>query len=345
MVIVIISVIVIVAAFFTAVGYLLSAPGYTGPVTDHFDGKKFFTPHGRPAHGLPGVIKWMSRRKRMPWKAQAELSFGPKPPERVGRGARITFVNHSSFLIQADGINILTDPVWSQRVSPFQWAGPSRMRPPGIRFEDLPKIDLVLLTHNHYDHLDLPTLQKLHKDHHPKILTTLGIKKFLNNHRIDTATELDWWETATFNDSLSIQCVPAQHFSSRGMFDRDATLWCAFVLRRAGGNIYFVGDTGYNATIFKEIGKRCGPIDIAIIPIGAFKPEWFMSPIHVSPAEAVMIHKEIHARLSIATHFGTFPLADDGLEDPVIELREALNRGGVPVEDFIVPKEGTAIAF
>lgn len=330
---------------FFGVGFLLSGPRYQGPVSDHFDGRKFFTPQGRPAQGLINVFKWMINNERKPWKRRMDIPFGPKPPERVGRGARITFVNHSTFLIQVDGINILTDPVWSERVSPFQWAGPQRMRPPGIRFEDLPKIDLILLTHNHYDHLDVATLKRLHQSFQPKIITTLGIKSFLDSLEITGAAELDWWQTSPFNESLSIEAVPAQHFSSRGAFDRDATLWCGFVIRRAGGNIYFVGDTGYHESIFKEIGKRCAPIDIAIIPIGAFKPEWFMSPIHVSPAEAVKIHQELNPRQSIATHFGTFPLADDSLDEPLTGLLEALKKNGIPANEFMVPQEGAGIEF
>ncbi len=336
---------IIVVLIFFGIGFALSAPKYKGPVSDHFDGKKFFTPGGRQAQGLSGVFKWMSNRKHEPWKIQHNVSHGAKPPERVGRGSRITFVNHSSFLIQVDGINILTDPVWSERVSPFSWAGPKRMRPPGIRFEDLPKIDLILLTHNHYDHLDLPTLTSIYRKHQSKIVTSLGVKAFLESRNIDNATELDWWETFKFNDSILIESVPAQHFSSRGMFDRDATLWCGFVIRRPGGNIYFVGDTGYHPNIFKEIGERCAPIDVAIVPIGAYKPEWFMSPIHVSPAEAVQIHSDIQSRLSIATHFGTFPLADDTLEDPIFGLQQALKEKGISPESFIVPKEGEGIAL
>jgi L-ascorbate metabolism protein UlaG (beta-lactamase superfamily) len=331
--------------FIFTLGYILSGPKYSGPVSDHFDGKKFFTPHGRPAKGLSEVFKWMRKRKPGAWTEKKDVPFGQKPPERVGRGTRITFVNHSTFLIQVDGINILTDPVWSDRTSPFQWAGPKRMRPPGIRFEDLPKIDVVLLSHNHYDHLDLITMKKLFEKYQPKIITALGVKAFLDSKKISGAIDLDWWEKSSLTDSIEIQAVPAQHFTSRGMFDRDATLWCGFVILRPGGNIYFVGDTGYNEYIFKEIGERCYPIDVALIPIGAFKPEWFMSPIHCSPLEAVNIFKEIKTRRAIATHFGTFPLADDGEDDPITGLTTCLEQAGVEKENFIVMKEGEAKEF
>jgi len=331
--------------FIILTGYFLSGPKYKGPISDHFDGKKFFTPHGKPAKGLPEVLKWMRTRKPGKWNQQNDTPYGGKPLERVGRGTRITFVNHSTFLIQTDGINILTDPVWSERTSPFQWAGPKRMRPPGIRFEDLPKIDVVLLRHNHYDHLDITTIKNIFDKHRPKFITALGVKAFLDTNNISGATDLDWWQKLSLTESIEVQAVPAQHFSSRGMFDRDATLWCGFVLNRAGGNIYFVGDTGYNEFIFKEIGERCSPIEVAMIPIGAFKPEWFMSPIHCSPTEAVKIFQEIKARKAVATHFGTFPLADDGEDDPITELNRALTQSGIPEENFLVMNEGEGKEF
>jgi L-ascorbate metabolism protein UlaG (beta-lactamase superfamily) len=329
----------------STIGFFLSAPRYRGPVSDHFDGTKFFTPGGAPAKGLPDVFRWMIARRRSPWNVDKNISFGQAPPPRVGRGVRITFVNHSTFLIQADGMNILTDPVWSERTSPFQWAGPKRMRPPGIRFEDLPKIDLVLLSHNHYDHLDIQTIKRLHQLHKPKIVTALGIKPYLAKHGIYDVYELDWWDEWNMYEGLRIQSVPAQHFSGRGMYDRDATLWCGFVITRMGGNIYFAGDSGYQEQLFRKIGERCAPIRLALIPIGAFKPEWFMSPIHCSPKEAVKIHKDIGSSLSIATHFGTFPLADDNSEEALAELSQARKSQGVSDDEFITMKEGEAIAI
>lgn len=333
------------AVTISLLGYFLSAPRYKGPASDHFDGKKFFTPGGRPAQGLGGVLQWMARRKRGPWPEQPKISTGEIPSPRNDKGIHITFINHSTFLIQVDGMNILTDPVWSERTSPFQWAGPRRTRPPGIRLEDLPDIDVVLLSHNHYDHLDFDSMKLLFQKHEPRIITPLGIKAYLDKHGMHKATDLDWWDETRINNLLTVQCVPAQHFSGRGMHDRDATLWCGYVIKRAGGNIYFVGDTGYHPSMFKEIGKRCAPIQLSLVPIGAYKPEWFMSPIHCSPAEAVMIHLEAGSRQSIATHFGTFPLADDGLHEPVSALRTALEQSKVPPEQFIVMKEGEARNF
>jgi L-ascorbate metabolism protein UlaG (beta-lactamase superfamily) len=331
--------------FFILSGYFLSGPKYEGPITDHFNGKTFINPGNRKAKGLPDVLKWMVSRKQGKWQRDQATVFGKKPEESVKSGVRITFVNHSTFLIQFDGINILTDPVWSERTSPFSWAGPKRMRPPGIRFEDLPQIHYILLSHNHYDHLDITTLKKLSDRFSPKIFTALGVKAFLDQNGVNNAVDMDWWNTLLMQDSIQVQAVPAQHFSGRGTFDRDATLWCGFVVKRNEGNIYFAADTGYNGTTFKEIGDRCAPINLALIPIGAFKPEWFMSPIHCSPAEAVKIHMDCKSKQSIATHFGTFPLADDGLRDPGNELILALKELNVSRDKFLIPDEGVAMDF
>jgi L-ascorbate metabolism protein UlaG (beta-lactamase superfamily) len=326
------------------VGMLLSAPTYRGPKSDHFDGKRFINPKGIKAKGLPDVFKWMRERRQGKWTERKDLKPGPKPLPRYDNGVRITFVNHSTFLIQVDGINILTDPVWSTRVSPFSFAGPKRMRPPGIAFNDLPKIDLVLLSHNHYDHLDIATLRHIHDKYNPQFIVPLGVSAYLRRNKIELIRELDWWQTQVAGTNFTIECVPAQHFSGRGTLDRDQTLWCGYCIHGRHGNIYFAGDSGYNPDTFKEIGQRTKPT-LSIIPIGAFKPEWFMSPIHCSPDEAVMIHKDLHSPVSIASHFGTFPLADDGCDDPVEALASALRREGIPAGQFITLKEGVAKDF
>jgi len=324
------------------VGYSVSAPVYNGPVSDHFDGREFMTPGGAEVHGLPQVLKWMLTRKRVPWKENNDAEPGKRPLAHFNDGIRITFVNHSTFLIQADGVNILTDPVWSKRASPFSLMGPRRMRPPGIKFEDLPKIHAVMLSHNHYDHLDIPTLRLLFGAHHPRIITPLGVKKFLDNESIAGATDLDWWDEVELSGNVKVQSVPAQHFSGRGMLDRNRTLWCGYVISTTAGKIYFAGDTGYHVSIFREIANRCGTLKIAIIPIGAYKPQWFMSPVHTSPEEAVRIHQELNPGISIGCHFGTFALADEGRDEPVIDLSNALSVSRIDPEKFIVMEEGQA---
>ena len=327
------------------IGFSISGPRYRGPVTDHFDGRKFVNPVEVKVNGFGEVILWMIRRKRGPWRERRDLSFGARPDERVMQGIRVTFVNHSTFLIQVEGLNILTDPVWSKRTSPVEWAGPKRMRTPGLRLEDLPPIDVILLSHNHWDHLDIATMKKIHFTHKPTIITALGVGRLLDLKGVTKAIDLDWWQETSLGKGVTVQAVPAQHFSGRGTFDRDATLWCGFVIRRKGGNIYFAGDTGYNGKTFKEIGERCTPIRIALVPIGAYKPTWFMSPIHCSPEEAILIHQDAGAEISIASHFGTFPLADDGEAEPVDELKKAIERSGLSQESFIILEEGVSKDF
>jgi L-ascorbate metabolism protein UlaG (beta-lactamase superfamily) len=323
----------------------LSAPKYKGPVSDHFDGKKFLNPGNVKAKGLTEVLQWMLKRERGEWKENHSQNYGPRPLKFFKDGIKITFVNHSTFLIQVDGFNILTDPVWSKRVSPFSWIGPKRMRAPGIRFEDLPRIHAVLLSHNHYDHLDIATMRMVFGGHHPQIITPLGVKAFLDSQYIANAKDVDWWDEVSLSESIKVQSTPAQHFSGRGSTDRDATLWCGYMIKTSKGNIYFAGDTGYNENTFKEIGARSGEIKISLIPIGAYKPNWFMSPIHTSPADAVKIHLDVKSHRSIATHFGTFPLADDGHDDPENDLKIALKKNNISHEQFIILKEGEGRIF
>lgn len=321
-------------------GMLLSAPRYKGPVTDHFDGKVFSNPNGQKSKGLVEVLKWMWTRKQEPWTKAVDWTI-PKKEFHQPKGIRITFVNHSTFLIQIGKVNILTDPVWSKRVSPFSWMGPARMSPPGVRMEDLPEIHYILLSHNHYDHLDKASLKKLHKRHNTAIYTPLGVGAYIKKIGLQHAKDLDWWETCSLRDhsGFSIQALPASHFSSRGTLDRNATLWCGFLIQSPLGNVYFAGDSGYGA-FFKEIAAKTPVMDVALLPIGAYKPEWFMAPIHTSPFEAVEIHQILKPKVSIASHFGTFPLADDGPKTPLNDLEQAKAEERLPVDEFIALAAG-----
>lgn len=325
-------------------GFVLSGPGHEGGMTDHFDGKRFINPNGLAAQNLLGVLKFGIYRKPEKWIKDYETDTRteaiPKPKQDE---VQVSFVNHSTFLIQVGGLNILTDPVWSKRCSPFQWAGPERMRPPGFSMDLLPKIDIVLLSHNHYDHLDVNTIKAIHQKHKPKFVVPLGVGKFLSKLGVTDSSELDWGQTENI-DSCSIKGIPANHFSSRGLFDRDKTLWCGYLLKFGDYKIYFLGDSGYGSN-FKTLGEEEGSIDLALIPIGAYLPKWFMSPIHVSPEEAVQVHKDVRAKQSIAMHFGTFPLADDAMETPIQELRKALAKSNLPKEEFMVPDEGGVYTF
>ena len=331
-------------AFGIGVGIYISAPKYKGNESSHFNGSQFFNPSGKGAQSFGALIKWATSRKPGPWTEVKDASFGPPPPAET-HSVRVTFINHSTFLLQIDGVNILTDPVYSERTSPFQWAGPKRMRPPGIRFEDLPKIDYVVISHNHYDHLDEAPVKRLKEKDDPTFITPLGVAKFMNALGIEKARDLDWWQQHEVNGSLAIKSVPAQHFSGRGMLDRDATLWCGYVIERPDGNIYFAGDTGYDKTMFQEIGEKAGPMKLSFLPIGAYVPNWFMSPIHTSPEEAVFIHQDVRSEKSIAMHFGTFPLADDGQVQPVDDLSKALDKQGLMPSDFTVMNEGESLGL
>ncbi len=328
-------------------GISISTPRYIGPVSDHFDGKEFHNypdANGQPVEskGFREVIGWLlNREKTEPWDGYHDDPPGPKPADRVeGDSVRVTFINHSTVLLQFDGLNVITDPVYYDHVGPVQFAGIKRNRPPGIRFEDLPKIDVLLLSHNHWDHLDIETVQKLCKRDSPKVFCTLGVKQFLEQKGCRNVTEMDWHQSATFNDSTTIHCVPAQHFSGRGLLDRHATLWAGFIIdSKLVGKLYFVGDTGYGPFL-KKIGEKFGPLRLALIPIGAFKPKWFMSPIHCSPDQAVEIHKDVQSQQSIAIHFGTFPMADDGEREPVTVLDSTLRAQGIDSARFRALRNG-----
>jgi L-ascorbate metabolism protein UlaG (beta-lactamase superfamily) len=335
----ILSVLVAFVGLTILIGFLLSGPAYSGPVTDHFNGKKFLNPSGLQAKGLENVLKYFQEKRTEKWFKNYETDIRKEPiPNPIDNQIQYTFVNHSTFLIQNQGINILTDPIWSERCSPFQFAGPARMRPPGIPFENLPKIDLVLLSHNHYDHLDTNTVRKIEKQWSPTFIVPLGLKKVLEKLGCRNVIEIDWWEAIDYKD-LNIKAVPANHFSSRGMFDRDVTLWAGYVVKSESHKIYFLGDSGYS-DIFKTIGEREGPFDLSFIPIGAYLPEWFMSPIHISPEQAVQVHLDVKSRQSVAMHFGTFPLALDGPERAPKELIGSLEKRGLNLASFFIPDEG-----
>ncbi|MCW9705478.1 MBL fold metallo-hydrolase [Fodinibius salsisoli] len=322
---------------------LIGAPHYSENQSNHFDGKKFVNPGELNGHHYLDVLKWwFSGNEKGPWYTFTEKDFpnNPKPDERVsGEDLKVTFVNHSTFLLQMEGQNILTDPIWSDRASPYQWIGPKRMRPPGIRFKDLPSIDTVLISHNHYDHLDLQTVKDLQRVHDPLFVVPLGVEQFLHDQGISRTVRLDWWDYHQLDDQFSLTAVPARHFSGRGLFDRNKTLWCGYVLHTPLGNIYFAGDSGYG-DFFEKIGEKFGPMHASFIPIGAYKPRWFMAPIHISPEEALQVHQDVNSEQSFAMHFGTFPMADDGMKDPKIDLTAARKELRIPKADFIIPKEG-----
>ncbi len=284
----------------------------------HFDGKRFVNPGGVKAKGVADVLRWKLTTRGKPWPKWIDDVKPSKPPREAGAGElRLTMINHSTLLIQMRGVNVLTDPIWSRRASPVSFAGPARHRAPGVLFDDLPPIDAVLLSHNHYDHLDLPTLRKLHLRDAPRFVVPLGVAALLRSNGMESS-EMDWWDEGEAA-GVRVQCLPAQHFSARSVNDRDRTLWCGYGLRTEVGPVYFAADTGMGEH-FDEIRKRWGSPRLALLPIGAYLPRWFMAPIHMSPSEAVKVHELMGADLSIGIHHGTFQLADEGPDDAVRDL-------------------------
>ena len=305
--------------------------------SDHFDGRRFHNLERRP-RGAFDFFRWMATRRRGPWSPFRQAPPGPPPPRRVA-DLRVTFVNHATVLVQMNSANILTDPVWSQRVSPVSWAGPHRHRPAGVRFEDLPQIDVVLISHDHYDHLDLPTLRALERRDQPTVYCGLGVGRLLRWQGLSEILELDWWESAPARHGISVTCVPVQHFSGRSVLDRNHTLWAGFVLSGSAGNVFCAGDTGYGAH-FAQIGRRLRPIRLALLPIGAYRPVWFMGPVHMSPAEALTAHRDLDAATSVAIHHGTFALADDGQDEPAQALERGLSEAADPKPRFWILENG-----
>jgi L-ascorbate metabolism protein UlaG (beta-lactamase superfamily) len=325
-------------------------PVPTYPVSDHCDGRRFFNPH-KSARPLKDVITWMRTRQRTPWPKHVPLRPYPPPPACVAPGeVAVTFVGHSTFLIRTASIVIITDPVFTPHAGPFGVTGPPRVRPPAIAPAQVPPVDLVLVSHNHYDHLQPSSLRLFQNT--ASYVAPLGVGGLLPANRLRqgygesaqglqgkaasalsrTISELDWWETTTVGPA-EITAVPAQHFSARTPWDRDKTLWCGFVVRVDGVTIYFAGDSGYSPQ-FAEIGARCPGIDVALIPIGAYEPRWFMSPVHMNPEEAVRAHLDVKARASIAMHFGTFQLTDEAIDEPLRALDRARAEHGVSAEAF-----------
>ena len=309
--------------------------------SDHYDGHRFFNPNGangQPFWKVPQLL--LTPRARWPDRVPVHPR---RPGSPVSDEVIVTFIGHSSFLIQTGGTSVLIDPVYSERASPLSFAGPRRVRGPGVPFDDLPPISLILLSHNHYDHCDLPTLRRLEQRFHAPVVTPLGNGRLLRAAGIREVEEIDWWETAR-GASLPVTMIPAQHFSARSMFDRNRALWGGFLLQAGSHRILFAGDTGYGPHL-QEIAARESPIDVALLPIGAYEPRWFMKDIHMDPAQAVQAHLDLRAARSIAMHFGTFQLTPEGIDAPVRELATALRERGMAPEQFRVPEPGESFSL
>lgn len=312
-----------------------------------YDNSRFsnINPEVKPKN-LIDILKWKINNKQPKWPDSIPVSHTDVPPNNNPDGIiRISYVGHVTFLVQIAGLNILTDPVWSDRVSPFSCIGPKRITKPGINFDDLPKIDIILISHNHYDHLDLNTIKRLWERDKPQIITPLLNDSVLQSNITDIkVSTLNWYEKIDVTSNCCINLEPAQHWSARGLFDRNKALWGTFLITTKFGSICFIGDSGYNQSIFHNLGQKYD-IFLSLIPIGAYEPRWFMKDIHMNPEEAVLAHQDMKSKYSIASHFDTFQLADEGFNQAVGDLIQAKTKYKVSDEEFIVPSVGMAYQF
>lgn len=328
--------------------HTLCRPGeWHGPVTDHFDGTCFFNPTVSLDYSTSAAVKWLSERgQKGHYPTVSENQFKPElAPEVNGKNWEVTMVNHSTLLIRCAGLNILTDPVWSDHTSPLP-VGPERKRPVGIAWEQLPHIDVCLISHDHYDHFDVPTLQRLYERDNPLFIVPLGLRSLLAYH-LGTGPrckEKDWWDSVTVSPRLRVVLTPALHWSKRY---RDAasanrSLWCGFSLLVDGGpHIFFAGDTA-RCDWPAEIRRRLGAPQVAILPIGMYKPAWIRKN-HTNPADAVEAFTRLQAELAIACHFGTWQLANEGYQETLDDLAAALSAAGIPPERFPAPDNGRTL--
>lgn len=299
---------------------------YHGLVSDHFDGKRFFDPHSNYEKTFIDVIKWRMNSTFAKWPEKVPNINFDTPPERVsGNDLRVTYVGHVTFLIQIAGLNILTDPVWSDRASPFSFAGPKRVIDPGIKFEDLPPIDIVWISHNHYDHLDLATIDRLWEKHKPRIITPLGNDTIIRSHNPHIIVETgDWGDEIKINDRVSLAIDPMQHWSARGILDRNKALWGALTIQTEVGNVYFIGDSGYgDGRYFKQAKEKFGKFRLALIPMGAYSPRWFMSYAHMDPEDMLKAHNDLGAPHTVPSHFDVFKLTAEPYGEAEQKLNEA----------------------
>ena len=339
--------------FFAGLGVPIGVPSvwlsrmktYSGQASDHFDGERFFDPDGVPPKSLGDILRWQfgRGRQRAAWPDWAPSPFSDRPPPRVDGGkVRFAFVGHASWLIQTAGLNILVDPVWSTRVSPFSFAGPRRHNDPGIDFAALPQIDVVLVSHGHYDHLDMTTLSRLAKTFAPRVITPLGNDVTMREaNSAIKAQAFDWHDRVELGNNIAVTLVPTRHWSARGLFDRNKTLWASFVLETPSGKLYIVCDSGYgDGKHFRRVAAAHGPLKLAILPIGAYEPRWFMRDQHMNPEDAVKALADCGAEQALAHHHGTFQLTDEAIDAPANALGEALDAAKLPREKFAVLKPG-----
>jgi L-ascorbate metabolism protein UlaG (beta-lactamase superfamily) len=333
----------LISALFFAACQSRRTPAANGPLPPHHTPDGFRNVYIEPNGRFWDFWRW---RFGLGPKEEPALPSGDVPPYRPHianpdlnqlhhpdpQKIQITWIGHATFLVQVAGLNILTDPMFSDRASPLTFAGPKRRVPPGVPLDGLPPIHAALISHNHYDHLDVRTVVRL--GNRTRFFAPLGLAAWFNNNDLTQVNELDWWQTVSLG-AVRFHCVPAQHFSMRGLFDHNKTLWSGWVIETPAGKIFFTGDAGYSPH-FKEIGDRFGPMRLSLIHIGGYQPRWFMRPMHANPEEAVLIHQDVRSEQSIGMHWGTFGLTDEPLSEPPLYLQRALKQAKIPGEKFVV---------
>lgn len=311
--------------------------------SSHFKDGEFKNLEAGPQKSFWKFLKMRMKTEWSDWPDWREISVAKKIKNKNEADfIEVTPINHSTFLIQYKGLNILTDPIYSDRCSPVQFAGPKRVHKPGINFKDLPQIDLIIISHDHYDHLDLDTIESLVKRDSPNIFLGLGVGERLES--MENVSEMDWWDKAKFSEELTVNFVPVQHFSGRTLTDRNSTLWGGFVLEFKDKKIYFGGDSGY-ASHYNLTYEKFGKMDLAFLPIGAYAPRSFMKYAHMDPTEAIQAHKDLRAKQSIGMHYGTFQLTAEKIDEPVKLLKKELEKQKIESSDFLALKYGQSYQF
>jgi L-ascorbate metabolism protein UlaG (beta-lactamase superfamily) len=321
---------------------------YSGPISDHFDGTRFFVPNTPPLNSISSLLSWQfGNDPKAVWPTSVQSPFADVPPQRVDT-LRSVLIGHASFLIQINGVNILIDPLFGERASPVSFAGPKRVNPPGIAFEKLPPIDAVLVTHGHYDHMELASLSRLHQTYKPRFICPLGNDAVMASSigGRQNAAAMDWGQSVDLGQGVQVHLVPSFHWSARSLTDRKKTLWASFVITAPNTTLYHIGDTGYGDGRFsRDVAKQFGRIDLAHIPIGAYEPRWFMKEQHVNPEEAVQILQDCGATRAIGHHWGTFQLTNEAIGQPETDLAAALTKAKISADRFQAFRPGQTLSL
>ena len=302
----------------------------------NFDGEKFSHPWSERKKDLVSLLKWQIFGDRKKWPAGKIINTS-KPQFNLplnNQQIAITFINHATVFLQHQGLNIITDPHWGKRASPVNFAGPARVRDPGAAINSLPGLDFVLVSHNHYDHLDIPTLKELNQLYSPRFLIAKGDAYLMEKAGITNFIEMDWWDEVDLGNGCRAVFVPVKHWSARGLYDRNKSLWGGFVILSSTQKIFFAGDTGY-CDIFETLAQKYGAFNLCLLPVGAYEPRWFMQDSHMNPQEAVQTHLDLQSKKSIAIHFGLWQLTDEGIDQPITDLKKSLIDCNVSENDFL----------